>query len=327
MCEIPVNRKDIIEYLGADWDRMLDLIHTSLRSDVRLLEETNEDFLSNSGKQLRPMISLLVARAIGAATADSHSFAAASELLHNATLMHDDVADECNERRGRPTISALLGPTAAVLLGDYWLARAMDVILATERHAQVTRMFAGTLTDLAEGEMMQLEKASSCDTTEADYLRIIYCKTASLFAAAAEAAAVSVDASARQRQAARVFATEFGYAFQIKDDILDYAGTGVMGKPVGMDLRERKITLPLLGALLGAPNEAEIRSLVRGIPEHPESVERIRQFVEEREGIAYAVRSMEAHVQQAIRALDAFEDGFARQALAHIADYTIWRQT
>jgi len=320
-----VSRKEIIDYLGMDWDRTQDLIRSSLHSEVHLLTEVNESILSNSGKQLRPMIALLIAKAIGATTPDSHSFAAASELLHNATLMHDDVADDSDERRGRPTVSAILGPTAAVLLGDFWLARAMDLILAAERHVEVTRMFAGTLTDLAEGEMLQLEKASSCDTTETDYLRIIYCKTASLFAASAEAAAVSVDASREQRKAARDFAMAFGCAFQIKDDILDYAGTGVMGKPTGMDLRERKITLPLLGALREAPDAPQIRAMVQDIPQQPENCERIRRFVEERGGIDYAIRRLEAYVQQAVHALELFPCSFARESLTSIANYTVWR--
>ena len=166
-----MSRQEIIEYLGADWDRVLALIRDRLHSDVDLLKDTNDRILSNSGKQLRPMITLLIARAIAAPNGDSICCAAASELLHNATLIHDDVADESAERRGRPTLSALLGPGPAVLVGDYWLARAVGLIVDTEHRDPMIRAFAKTLTDLAEGEMLQLEKASSCDTQEADYLR------------------------------------------------------------------------------------------------------------------------------------------------------------
>ena len=319
-------REEIIGFIGKDWDHVLDLIHSNLHSDVQLLEETNSRILSNSGKMLRPVIAMLLARMIGAATEDSCRFAAASEMLHNATLMHDDVADESAERRGRPTLSSLLGPSAAVLVGDYWLARAVSIISASEHHDDVIPLFARTLTDLAEGEMLQLEKASSADTSEENYLRIIYCKTASLFSVAAETAAISVAATPEQREAARTYGTAFGIAFQIKDDILDYAGTDALGKPVGVDLKEQKITLPLLGALAGSPREAEIRSMVREIPAHPEYCDAIRNFVAERDGIAFASRRLGEWVDRAEAALDIFPDGLAKQMLIYIARFNLKRE-
>ena len=321
-----MSRQEILTYLGGDWDRMLALIRGSLHSEVALLEETNGQILANSGKLLRPMISLLVAKAVSGLTDDSIRYAAATELFHNATLLHDDVADGSAERRGRPTVAALLGPSAAVLVGDYWLARAVELIVGTE-HCQVAiPVFSRTLTELAEGEMLQLEKAASADTTEDDYLRIIRCKTASLFNAAAHTAALSVDAPPALREAACGFATAFGMAFQIKDDILDYAGTAELGKPVGVDLRERKITLPLLGALQGSPREAELRAMVRDIPAHPEYCDRIRRFVAEHDGISYAVRRLEEWVSRAEQALSCFPESPAREALRTIAQYTVWRQ-
>ena len=304
----------------------MDLIHSQLHSDVSLLEQTNAQLLANAGKMLRPMVSLLIARAIGTPTQDSVCYAAAAELLHNATLIHDDVADASQERRGKPTLSAMLGAGPAVLVGDYWLARAVELVVDTQHRDAVVRMFARTLTDLAEGEMLQLEKASSCDTTEADYLRIIHCKTASLFCAAAETAAVSVDADAAQKAAAFAYGSALGIAFQIKDDILDYAGTDSLGKPVGQDLLEQKITLPLLGALQGSPREAEIRALVRDIPSHPENCERIRRFVAERDGVGLAARRLSEWVERAVRALDAFPDSKAREYLAAIARFNEWRE-
>ena len=314
-----MSRQDIIEYLGADWDRVLALIRDRLHSDVALLEDTNGRILSNSGKLLRPMIALLIARAIAVPNGDSICCAAASELLHNATLIHDDVADESAERRGRPTLSA-------VLVGDYWLARAVGLIVDTEHRDPMIRAFAKTLTDLAEGEMLQLEKAASCDTQEADYLRIIHCKTASLFVAAAEAAALSVDADPARLEAACAYGAALGIAFQIKDDILDYAGSEALGKPVGVDLKEQKITLPLLEALAGSPREAEIRALVREIPSHPEHCDEIRRFVAERGGVDKAARRLAEWVDRAVSALDAFPDSPARDFLAEIARFNQFRQ-
>ena len=321
-----MSRQDIIEYLGEDWDRVLALIRDRLHSDVGLLEETNSRILSNAGKLLRPMIALLIARAIGDPNEDSIRCAAAAELLHNATLIHDDVADESAERRGRPTLSALLGPGPAVLVGDYWLARSVGLIIDTEHRDQMVRAFAKTLTDLAEGEMLQLEKAASCDTREEDYLRIIHCKTASLFLAAAEAAALSVDADPAQLEAACAYGGALGIAFQIKDDILDYAGTETLGKPVGVDLKEQKITLPLLEALAGSPREAEIRALVQDIPSHPEHCEEIRRFVKERGGVEKASDRLSEWVERAVRALDAFPNGPARDFLTAIARFNNFRQ-
>ena len=321
-----MSRQDIIQFLGEDWDRTQALICSQLHSDVGLLEQTNDQVLSTAGKMLRPMVALLVSRAIGTPTEDSICYAAATELLHNATLIHDDVADGSAERRGKPTVSALLGAGTAVLVGDYWLARAVDLVVDTVHRDDVIRKFAGTLTDLAEGEMLQLEKAAAGDTTEADYLRIIHCKTASLFCAAAETAAVSVDAAPGQRAAALAYGSALGVAFQIKDDILDYAGTDSLGKPVGQDLLEQKITLPLLGALMDSPREAEIRAMVRGIPSHPENCHLVRRFVEERDGVGYAARRLSEWVERAVRALDAFPESPAREYLAVIARYNEWRQ-
>lgn len=321
-----MNAQDIFALLGKDWDLVKGLIRSHLRTDVGLLEEVNDRILSNSGKMLRPAVTMLIAKALSGPTEDSRCYAAAAELLHNATLIHDDVADESTERRGRPTLSALLGPGPAVLVGDYWLARAVDLVVRTAHRDVTIPIFAKTLTDLAEGEMLQLEKASSCDTTEQDYLRIIHCKTASLFQAAAETAALSVDADTSELEAARAYGAALGIAFQIKDDILDYAGTDVLGKPVGVDLKEQKITLPLLAALEGSPRETEIRQLVREIPEHPENAGRILTFVQERDGIGLAARKLGEWVERAERALDAFPDSEARTALIEIARYNQWRQ-
>ena len=321
-----MSREEILAYLGADWDRVKILIRSHLHTDVPLLEQTNERILSHAGKMLRPLVGLLIAHAISRPTEDSICYAAAAELLHNATLIHDDVADESSERRGIPTLSALLGPGPAVLVGDYWLARAVDLVVRTAHRDVAISSFAKTLTDLAEGEMLQLEKATSCYTTEEDYLRIIFCKTASLFRASTETAAFSVDASPERLEAAKAYGTALGIAFQIKDDILDYVGTDALGKPVGVDLKEQKITLPLLAALSGSPDEARIRQLVREIPEHPENCATVSAFVRERDGIELAARKLSEWVERAERALDTFSDGTAKEALIEIARYNQWRQ-
>ena len=231
-----MNIAGVKEYLGAEWTAVQGRIAGSLESDIELLDQTNRSILSHAGKQLRPMLALLAARAC---SADGHAseatvrYAAAAELLHNATLLHDDVADDSDQRRGVPTIRSLMGPTVSVLLGDYWLVKAMELILGEhEADSKVIRIFSKTLSDLAEGELLQLQKAQSGDTVEEDYLRIIYSKTASLFEASCVSAALSVGASEDAVEAMRAYSVALGRAFQIKDDLLDYDGTESVGKPL-----------------------------------------------------------------------------------------------
>lgn len=317
---------EILKILGPEWEKMRALMRDSLHTDVDLLKDTNEDILNNSGKLLRPMILLLTAKACGEITGDTVRFAAAIELLHNATLMHDDVADESVERRGRPTVVSLLGPSAAVLVGDFWLARAVELVIGSNGHSRVASLLSKTLTDLSEGEMLQLEKASSADTDEQTYYRIIYCKTASLFEAAAAAAADSVGASDELFEAACKFGRYMGIAFQIKDDILDYAGTEELGKPVGIDLKEQKITLPLLGALRNSPREEEIRGMIRDIHSKPENCGKVRDFVWEENGVDYAAARLDEFIGKAVSALDMFPESIAKDYLIEIAQFNAFRK-
>ena len=321
--------KSVREYLGLDWEAVREKIETSLMSDIALLNSTNSSILSNSGKQLRPLLALLVARAcsdhrISEATV---RYAAAAELLHNATLLHDDVADNSAQRRGVPTIMSLMGPSVSVLVGDYWLVKAMELILgSSEGDHQVIKIFSKTLSDLAEGEMLQLQKAQNGDTSEEDYLRIIYSKTASLFEAACVSAAISVNASEEFKKAAKDYAVALGIAFQIKDDILDYSGTESVGKPLGVDILEQKITMPLLGAMKNAPDEEPMmRALVKGIVDHLENRDEIVAFVKSNSGIEYAVEQLDKYVSQAVEALSVLPLSRERELLEELAYFTAKR--
>ena len=321
--------KSVREYLGKDWDSVKEKIESALVSDIDLLNATNSSILSNSGKQLRPLLALLVARACSCHEVSESTvrYAAAAELLHNATLLHDDVADNSAQRRGVPTIMSLMGPSVSVLLGDYWLVKAMELILqSSEGDHLVIKIFSKTLSDLAEGEMLQLQKAQSGDTCEADYLRIIYSKTASLFEAACVSAVISVNASEEYRKAAKDYALALGIAFQIKDDILDYSGTESVGKPLGVDILEQKITMPLIGAMVNAPaEEARIRGLVKGIADHPENRDEIVDFVKENSGLEYAVERLDRYVAQAVEALSVLPVSRERELLEELAYFTAKR--
>lgn len=322
--------KSIRQHVGADWAAVTESISGVLKSDIDLLNVTNQSILAHSGKQLRPLLSLLFARACtGAGVSEATvRYAASAELLHNATLLHDDVADDSDQRRGVPTIRSLMGPSVSVLLGDYWLVKAMELILGdSESDTRVIRIFSKTLSDLAEGEMLQLQKAQSGDTDIQDYLRIIYNKTASLFEAACVSAAVSVGASEEYVQAAKDYAVALGLAFQIKDDILDYDGTESVGKPLGVDILEQKITMPLLGAMAnaGQEEEARVRGLVKDIVGCPDHRDEIVEFVKSNGGLDYAVKELEKYVRMAVDALAVLPESFEKNCLVELAYFTAKR--
>lgn len=323
--------KVLKDFLGNDWNAVQSQISASLHSDIDLLNATNASILSHSGKQLRPMLSLFFARLCSGGAAASEStvrYASATELLHNATLLHDDVADDSDQRRGVPTIMSLMGPAVSVLVGDYWLVKAMELILGeSDTDIEVIRIFSKTLSDLAEGEMLQLQKAQSGDTDEEDYLRIIYSKTASLFEASCVSAAVSVTSDKEAIRAARDYAVALGLAFQIKDDILDYAGTESVGKPLGVDIMEQKITMPLLGALenVSVQEQERIRKMITEIPGHPEYCDEILSFVRNNGGVEYATKRLNDYVEKAIDALGCFAECEAKGYLIELAEFTAGR--
>ena len=316
---------ELKQFLKPQMERVEAQIDASLRSDIGLLDATNRSLRENRGKMLRPMLCLLVGGACGTANKDTVRFAAASELLHNSTLLHDDVVDGAAERRGLPTVAALLNNPAAVLIGDFWLVRCVQTILDAERYPeQVLRIYAKTLSDLAEGELLQMQKASSADTSQEDYLRIIYSKTASLFEATALAAALSVDAPEALRKAAADFARNLGLAFQIKDDNFDYESSAdAVGKPVGIDLQEQKITQPLLCALetVSAEEAAAVRRKVATILDHPEQVAEVRDFVLFHDGVALARKKLDYYIGLALSSLEALPESPERNYLAELARF------
>jgi octaprenyl-diphosphate synthase len=315
--------REIKAYLAGPMQEVSTLLEVSLKSDIALLDATNRSLLSQGGKLMRPMLSLLSAGACGGINADSVRFAAASELIHNATLLHDDVVDGASVRRGKPTVMSILNGPASVLVGDFWLVKAIRCILDADRYSErAIRLFSKTLSDLAEGEMLQMQKASDCDTTREDYIRIIYSKTASLFEAAALSGAVSAEAPEEWTAALAGYARNLGLAFQIKDDIFDYTGGDALGKPVGIDLREQKITLPLLCALDSAPEEAPaIRTLVGQISDHPELADNVRSFVLDHVGVEKAVAEMDKYIAEAVFCLEELPQSPEKSYLACLARF------
>ena len=298
------------------WKSFERLFSESLDSRIGILNKVNRYLVERSGKQLRPMLCLLAARLCGdRCTEASIRCAVAAEMIHTATLMHDDVADQSDTRRGCPTVSALLSPQAAVLVGDFWLSRGVASVLDAD-DSEIFRYFTVCLGDLAEGEMFQIEKAESLDTCFDDYIYIISHKTSSLFQAASKSGARSVGASEDEVAAVDRFALHLGRAFQMRDDILDYSPALNIGKPTGQDIRERKITLPLIGAFLSAgpaAREAVIENVAAG------RYDGVLPFVLDNGGIAYAQNVLEQETAMAVAALDVFPGCEARQLLSMLA--------
>ena len=313
------------ESLHPYLERVERLIDNSLRSEIPLLDSVNRSLRERPGKMLRPILALLAAGAAGGVGEDSVRVAAAAELLHNATLLHDDVVDDATVRRGKPTVASILGGRAAVLVGDFWLVKCMQAILSSEEYGdRVLRIFAKTISDLSEGEMLQLQKASDGDTTMEDYLRIIYCKTASLFEATALSAGVSAAAPEDVVTGLGEFARTIGLAFQIKDDIMDYGlAAPEIGKPVGQDLIEQKITLPLLCALdsVSEKEALEIRRKVVSIQDNPSLADEIRAFVFAHDGVRAAAAILDSYIENAILKLDFLPTSPEKSYLAKLSRY------
>lgn len=311
--------KEVQQFLGKAWTDFQRCFAESLESDIPLLDKANQYLLGHGGKKLRPLFTLLIAKALrGDCNERVVRCAAASELLHTATLMHDDVADNAPTRRGVPTIMTVYSPTTAVLLGDYWLSKAMDLII-DHPDKRVLHVFSKCLADLASGEMLQLEKAEKADTTEDDYRRIIYCKTTSLFEACMVSAACSVEASEEEIERCRIYAWHIGQAFQMRDDMLDYSPELSIGKPTGQDILEKKITLPLFGLFEKAPRSVvrEVRSRMKN-PD-AELVSDVFAWVRQYDAMSYAREKLDAEIRQAVEVLAAFPASPSRDYLEKMA--------
>lgn len=311
--------KEVQQFLGPAWKDFQRCFADSLQTDIPLLGKVNRFILEHGGKKLRPTFTLLIAQALGAPCDERVvSCAAASELLHTATLLHDDVADDALTRRGVPTVTALYSPSTAVLIGDFWLSRAMDLII-DHPDKRVLHAFSKCLCDLARGEMLQLERAEKGDTTEEDYRQIIYCKTSSLFEAAMVSAAHSAEAGEAETAACRDYACHIGQAFQMMDDILDYSPELSIGKPTGQDIMEKKVTLPLLCLFRKLTPSAERR--LRRRLKNPDAalVEEIFSLVRQYDALSDARRVLEEEIRRAVEALAPLPASEAKSYLEKMA--------
>jgi octaprenyl-diphosphate synthase len=317
-----IDRLQIARTIAFEFEQFKADFSNVLHSEVPLLQSAIEQALSPNGKHIRPLLLLLTAKACGKPTEMTREAAVIIEVLHTTTLIHDDVVDETKQRRGKPSLNAIFDNRVAVLTGDYLLASIISRAAGT-RNIAVIKIIADVCRELSEGELMQLDHAERHSVSEEDYFKMINKKTAALISACAEIGAISVHSSADTIQNCRLFGKYLGYCFQIKDDIFDYYEDLNIGKPTGNDLREGKITLPLLYALKKAP-EKESSHYMQMIARQeftPGNVSELIAFAKRQGGIEYAAKQLREYKRKAIEIIGNFPESEARSSLLLLADY------
>ena len=299
---------------------------SSMKSQVPLLDKITYYIVQRKGKQLRPIFVFLSAKIWDEVNPKTHNAAALIELLHTATLVHDDVVDDAQRRRGFFSINALWKNKIAVLVGDYLLSRGL--LLAIDNgEFDLLRIVSSAVKEMSEGELLQIEKARRLDIDEKVYFEIIRQKTASLIAAACAAGASSVTEDEKIRETMRQFGETIGIAFQIKDDLFDYGNTSI-GKPKGIDIKEKKMTLPLIYALSKA-SKSEKRHIIKIIKKRStdtEVVNEVIDFVKAKGGLDYASGVMAEYKKKALDMIDGFPDSDAKAAMLNLVEYVISRE-
>ncbi len=320
--------KAIYSVVADDFDAVNRFILEHLDSSVPLIKEVGEYIVGSGGKRLRPLVSILSARACGYTGAQHVDVAAIIEFLHTATLLHDDVVDESGMRRGRPTVNAVWGNAASVLVGDFLISRSFQLVVAVgNRH--LMDILADSTNIISEGEVLQLINCRDPDTSEERYMRVIHHKTAKMFESAAETGAVLGDAGddPALRAALAAYGRHLGIAFQLVDDVLDYVGDAdELGKNVGDDLAEGKPTLPLIYTIReGSPAQANMikQAILSG---GLDKLEEIVTTVQQSGGLQYTIEKARQQTALAIQSLEAVPASAYKEALVQLANEAVSRQ-
>jgi octaprenyl-diphosphate synthase len=313
-----------IEAELADFKNLFD---SSLSSSNALLDSVVSHIRQRSGKMMRPILLLLVARLYGAVRPSTLHAAVSLELLHTASLVHDDVVDESTERRGQLSVNAIFNNKVAVLTGDYLLATSLVHAEQTHSHP-IIQLVSSLGQDLADGELLQLSNVSNHSFSESVYFDVIRKKTAALFAACTKAAAFSVGMGEEEAEFARLLGEYIGICFQIKDDIFDYFDSKEIGKPTGNDMLEGKLTLPALYVLNKTKDSAaqDIAFKVKEGTATPDEITRLIEYVKENGGIEYAILTMNAYKQKAFDLLASLPDSDVCVALRAYLEYVVDRE-
>jgi len=323
----PVTIEALRALVAPDMDAVDELIRRRLSSKVALVNQLGHYIVALGGKRLRPMLSVLTARALGYTGTEHVAIAAIIELIHTATLLHDDVVDESDVRRGQATANDVWGNPASILVGDFLYSRSFEMMVELNR-MPVMEILARTTNTIAEGEVLQLMHCRAPDASEQIYLEIVRCKTARLFEAATELAAVVADQPAEIRAAARDYGLNLGMAFQLVDDALDYGTDSArLGKNVGDDLAEGKPTLPLIHAYQnGTPDQ---QALLRQAVESGDraALPQVLAAIESTGSLAYTSRRAREYAERARQAARALPPSAYTRALGDLADFTIARSS
>lgn len=321
------NIQEIQKLLSPDLNTFQKVFKSAMDSNIPLLDIVLRYIHKQKGKQMRPMFVFLSAHVSGTPNDATARAATLIELLHTATLVHDDVVDEAEKRRGFFSINALWKNKVAVLAGDFLLSKGLSLALASKDY-QVLEIVSEATREMAEGELLQIEKARRLDIKESVYFEIIRKKTATLISSCCAAGAASVKASGENVDKMKLFGEYVGIAFQIKDDIFDFEKTNVIGKPQGIDIKEQKMTLPLIYMLnhLSADERRKAILVVKKHHHNPEKVSALVDQVNSSGGIAYAEKQMFIYRDKALGILEGFPDSEYRQALATLVNYTCERK-
>jgi octaprenyl-diphosphate synthase len=299
---------------------------SAMRSDNMLLDKITHYIIKRKGKQMRPMFVFLSSKLCGGVTSSTYNAASLIELLHTATLVHDDVVDDANTRRGFFSINALWKNKIAVLVGDFLLSRGL-MMSVDHNEFELLRIVSNAVKEMSEGELLQQEKSRLLNITEDIYYQIITQKTASLIAACCKSGASAAKTDEVSIQKMHDFGLNVGLAFQIKDDLFDYGLGDDIGKPTGIDIQEKKMTLPLIYTLQKV-NSTDRKRLINTVKNHntnPTRVKELLQVVMSNGGIEYAVKKMEYFRDKALEILSTFPENEARQSLSELVHYTINR--
>ncbi len=296
-----------------------------MKSKVTLLDKIMGYIVKRKGKQMRPMFVFLSAGVTGQISESTYRGAALIELLHTATLVHDDVVDDANYRRGFFSINALWKNKIAVLVGDYLLSRGL-LLSVDHGDFDLLKLVSQAVREMSEGELLQMEKAKNLDITENIYFDIIRQKTASLISSCCAVGSTSAGADEQAVERMTLFGEKIGMAFQIKDDLFDYGNTQI-GKPLGIDIREKKMTLPLIYSLHNATasERSRIKKMVKNNHLNKKSVQQVIEFVKASGGIDYANSVMRQFVDEALEILDQFSPSSYRDSLHQMVEFTISR--
>jgi octaprenyl-diphosphate synthase len=310
----------------TDLEQFKELFNSSLDNSNPLLQEVLSHIKQRKGKMMRPILVLLIARLLGKVSPSTLHSAVSLELLHTASLVHDDVVDESSERRGQASVNALYNNKVSILVGDYLLATCLFQA-AYSGNNEIIKVVSRLGQDLSEGELLQLSNVSNTEISESVYFDVIRKKTAALFAACTHTAALSAGVSAEKVEMARLFGEYTGVCFQIKDDIFDYYDDREVGKPTGNDMREGKLTLPAIFAINNAQSAEwkELAAKIKSGSATDDEIKKMIDFSKQNGGIEYAVEVMSEYRLKALQLLESYPDSEIKKSLVSYLDYVVDR--